>query len=152
MRKDFQEGYDVDFFAMDQNQYLIHFASGGSRIPESIYGSDKFQEMVFVFCEKLPIISDVVVNSQIDAIKKFDSETKRHLYLSSFINMASRGLYSFDNCFPGKSISLQYNLVASPKIPLMKSDVPSEILKDLYRLSVDIIECTLIDFKEIVKE
>lgn len=101
------------------------------------------------FIENIPATGAGLVSSKIDLIKNFNSIKHKNSYVRSFVQMADRGLYSFDNRDPGISASLKYHLVAYPAVPLKHQTLPAEIGKNLVRLPVKIDELYVLDFEEI---
>ena len=143
MRGEFyQEGYDADFFAIDLTGKLVHFASGGNRIPKEIYMSGAWDGMMKAFFEKCT----TVINPDLDSSKSLSSLSNKNFYLNSFLGMASRGLYSFDNSEPGKSTSFKYHLVACPITALTQKDMPSESGEKLVKLPINLNRIHVLDF------
>ena len=131
-----QETLDIDWFFTDGNE-IAFVASGGGRLP--FYVSNKSMEEIESIAEHfkdLPIISEVVINPDID--KFITRGTNKREYLSYFVEIAEKGLFSFDKSISNSFSDLNYHLVAKPITPLKFDELPLEIANGVARVSIDL--------------
>src|SRR5688572_28385664 len=130
--REMQETLDIDWFLVDSKGIIAHFASGGGKLPKSVASSKNDNEILKFFFENLPdISSDVKINPKLNSIKKFASEESKTRYLKYFVDIARKGIYSFDNSHPGNFLSSGYHLVASPLKTLHIEELPREVIDKL---------------------
>lgn len=115
---------DLDWFAVDQNGNLAHFASGGSGfVPNDIKSSltdvGLFADYVFDLNET----SDTILISE--NIPNFDSSEKADRYVETFLRMAAKGFYSYD-VLELTGHDKGYSLIAKPKSPVVIDDIPNQ--------------------------
>lgn len=67
-------------------------------------------------------------------LPNFDTDTKRDQYISSFIDAAAKGLFSYNINFNDGS----YFLIVKPVTPLLLSELPENIRSNLSDLPKDI--------------
>jgi hypothetical protein len=72
-------------------------------------------------------------------------------YFADFIYMAKKGLFAFDKIRINNFSDLKYQLIVTPKQPLMVSELPDEILSILMqtKLENDLQNANIIDILEI---
>ena len=123
-----EETTDLDWFAIDQQGFIGHFTTGGAgALPRSVASSKEDLESVCKYFRSLPLNATVPLASQkAMAVLATKNDQAREKYLRDFLQMASRGLYSFDYQPTGKRPS-PYFLVARPEQPLHFNDIPPEI-------------------------
>ncbi|UOP04471.1 hypothetical protein [Conchiformibius kuhniae] len=101
---------DLDWYARD-GQKIAHFASGGTDLlPKSVVNDRLGWEEICTYFdeqESNPIEIEVCE----DNLPYFNNEQEKSRYLSSFIVMAHKGLYSHDIDFKENN----YKLIAYPK-------------------------------------
>jgi len=115
---------DIDWFFTDQKN-IGFVASGGGKLPLSISNASENIQMLASYFRTLPDISEVEINPLLEEIMG-DGEVDAD-YLSDFIYMATKGLYSFDKTFVGEYSDDRYHLVAKPVTALKLSDLPLHI-------------------------
>jgi hypothetical protein len=123
-----EETTDLDWFGLDQQGSIGHFTTGGfGALPRSVASSKEDLESIYEYFRRLPLNATVpVVNPRAMAVLATKDDKAREKYLQDFLQMASRGLYSFNYKPTGKRPS-PYFLVAKPENPLHINDVPGEI-------------------------
>lgn len=133
---EFLEVYDLDWFAVDQNGFLGHFATGVfGGVPESILESkEELQEIEDYFRNQAPKTKGYTFHPKWSANAGVDPKDSRavNLYLNDFKLMASCGLYSYDAYEAGPRPS-SYFLVASPDLPLSIDELPGNIRQIIER-------------------
>lgn len=129
MNDDFIESNDLDWFASFSDNCLAHFTSGGTNlVPEKIKSSLESYEIVYDY------FADLKGNYEFEIIEEnlphFDNDTKRNQYISSFIDAAAKGLFSYNINFNDGS----YFLIAKPLTPLLLNELPENISNKLSKL------------------
>ena len=124
MDDDFLE-YDLDWFLSSQEGYLAHFATAGQGpIPERIKSSVEDFNFILDYIYSLEPLSEVyVIEGNLPA---FSNDNQRSSYLRSFIEMSSKGLFSYDYEQGG------YKLISKPKTPLKYEKLPNEVKGVIY--------------------
>lgn len=98
---------DIDWFAVDQNGVLCHFATAGrGHVPREVARSMENWEAANECVDALPSIFDVLVVEA--GLPAFKSEKQRQGFIAMHVEMARKGLHSHDACDDG------YVLVARP--------------------------------------
>ena len=147
-----QEATDFDWFAADERGFIGHFTTAGFKLlPKSVSESAVALKKVTNYFKQLtPTGIGYHVSGDLDKqTGPFESEGKRAQYLSSFSEMAARGLYSFDidtYVRPG----LAYFLVAAPVQPVRLDSVPMDVRAIVERTRLKGIrlgETSLIDYE-----
>ncbi|MDH2553462.1 MAG: hypothetical protein E6099_17215 [Enterobacter sp.] len=117
--------YDLDWFLSSQEGYLAHFATADQGpIPERIKSSVEDYNFIFDYIYSLEPLSEVyVIEGNLPA---FSNDNKRSSYLRSFVEMSSKGLFSYDYEQGG------YKLISKPKTPLKYEILPNEVKGVIY--------------------
>ena len=117
--------YDLDWFLSSQEGYLAHFATAGQGpIPERIKSSVEDYNFIFDYIYALEPLSEVyVIEGNLPA---FSNDNQRSSYLRSFVEMSSKGLFSYDYEQGG------YKLISKPKTPLKYEKLPNEVKGVIY--------------------
>lgn len=147
-----QEVYDFDWFAVDTDGHLIHFASGGGKLPNSVSASREDLEQLNAYFLSSSIISAPArINPNLAQTVKNISDI--HRYTESSIEYSQRGLFSFSKTeltHPHSNNS--YHLVAYPEKPLSLAELPDTIaalasrtilpfsVRDVFKIDADAIE------------
>lgn len=119
---------DFDWFCVDADGHVGHFASAGfKQLPPSVAESAEDLALVNGFFTELSSIADA---HELDELLTLEHRTER--YLSSFVAMADRGIFSFDIDSYLKP-ETSYFRVAIPKHPLCFADLPARVQKVLGR-------------------
>ncbi|SHH57547.1 hypothetical protein SAMN04488109_4438 [Chryseolinea serpens] len=121
---------DLDWFFIDIEGRIAHAASGGGKLPVSISQNYPY-DFLLTFFKSLPSLGDPEVNPRLEKYVTFRNDKERKQYLASFIQMAQRGLYSFDKSDVTRTLDGRYHLVASPKIKLSIAMLPPEVASQL---------------------
>ncbi|WP_375752348.1 hypothetical protein [Enterobacter roggenkampii] len=124
MDDDFLE-YDLDWFLSSQEGYLAHFATAGQGpIPVRIKSSVEDFNFILDYIYSLEPLSEVyVIEGNLPA---FSNENQRSCYLRSFVEMSSKGFFSYDYGQHG------YKLISKPKTPLKYEKLPNEVKGVIY--------------------
>lgn len=129
-----QEVIDIDWYALDDEGVIMHFASGGGELPQTVSGYKEDTDKLAEFFRSLPINEiKVFINPQIDKIVEFNSNKERERYLQDFISMSKRGLYSYDKTIPSNFSHKEYHLVSYPEKLLLLDSIPKDIRNVLNR-------------------
>lgn len=118
-----QETLDIDWF-FTNNEDIGFVASGGGKLPASVAKSADNNEFIRSYFASLSTSSNIVINPNLNNII---SSVVDERYLADFINMAEKGLFTFDRSVFSSFSNSKYHLVAKPTIPLKFADLPSEI-------------------------
>lgn len=142
----YQETHDIDWFFLS-NQRIIHCASNGQILPEGFDDSsylDRCKELIsilpYLYSEEQIEYNDTYIQSfALPAIQqtlaflppeslaereeevRIDESTLRQTYLSTFTDMARKGLWSYDH--PNGINDGEYILVAKPKNLKVREDI-----------------------------
>jgi hypothetical protein len=128
-----EEIQDLDWFALDEEGTIGHFATGGcGALPRSIASSREDLQKVTLYFRNHTAIASPVVSHSIDSyISLKDNESKAR-YLRDFLKMSSQGLFSFD-CMRARKRPTGYFQVARPSVALYATALPLEIRQILER-------------------
>lgn len=118
---------DIDWFFTNSDE-IGFAASGGGQLPRSVAKSAENLELLALYFKNLPEKYGVIINPSLDKIIT-DGVDER--YLKSFVQMAKKGLFSFDRTVLNSFTDPNYHLVAKPVSPLKTDELPSEIVKIL---------------------
>jgi hypothetical protein len=124
-----QEIYDFEWFALDKEGLVGHFATGGcGAMPTSVASSrENLRKVTDFFRNMCSAKSSTQVSQELDEhVDLKNSAAAREVYLRSYVEMASRGLFSYD-CMRSPKRPTGYFLVAKPLTPLQVSSLPHEI-------------------------
>lgn len=134
-----EDGLDIDWFALDQQDNVLHFASGGGGVPKTIKEGAADNEYLRSFLIGLPKLNDGIKLSQdLSKFVAFKSEESRNAYLNDFLLMASVGLFSFDKSFLGQPSDNRYHLVCIPAKRLSFESLPPDVRNILKRTRIAI--------------
>lgn len=124
-----QNSYDFDWFAVDSEGYLAHFASGGCSLPKSI--GEFFDSIsIMMLAEDVQSINDsseFVINPELTNLKELNDENSLKNYVRTFVAYARKGLYSYDTAQPARLHNKEYHLIASPVNRLNINALPQSI-------------------------
>jgi hypothetical protein len=135
-----QEDSDIDWFAVDQHGYIIHFASGGGRLPESVASSEEnLLELHRYFLELAEKASAASVQLAPDANRGGNYQGQ--------LRYAQRGLFSFYKASLRDLADPYYLLFARPAQPLTIQEIPAPLARLLSRtqLPASILDKTRVD-------
>ncbi|MFD2786549.1 hypothetical protein [Hymenobacter rubripertinctus] len=118
-----QEISDIDWFAADKDGRILHLASAGGVLPESVAASQQNLLLLHQYFLELPEAGTAIM-----AI-----EPKSGIRYDSFLRYARRGLYSFDKVDLHNRLDSRYQLVARPAVPLLLTELPPELAQLLHR-------------------
>jgi|SRR6516164_7834135 hypothetical protein len=129
-----EETLDLDWFAVDGQGEIGHFATGGKGfLPPSVKASKENQSKLNAFFRKLTKNGEAIESPILASHVQFQTEAEANRYLEDYSYMAGRGLYSFD-CFIARRRPTSYFLVARPSDPLTLEDLPKDI-REVVRLT-----------------
>ena len=146
---DEQNYKDLDWYCVDKEGRVGHFASAGYKlIPPSVAESAEDLNLLDEFFSSLPAAPHA---HELDAHLTEQQRSER--YLHSFVEMADRGLFSFDiETYPTPETC--YFRVAIPKEPLRFTELPKRIRDVLGRTSLKnsaLQQSTTIPYTETLK-
>lgn len=132
--EEMQCSIDIDWFAIDSEGVIVHFASGGGKLPESVALHKEDTEMVSKFFRSLrEVDSEVNISPKLPTYISFSSREEESRYLQDFCSMSKRGMFSFDKSSPGDFENINYHLVSYPKDILKLERLPEEIASIVQR-------------------
>jgi hypothetical protein len=147
-----QEVYDFDWFAVDTGGYLVHFASGGGNLPNTVAASREDLEELHEYFLALPIIS-ASVHINLNLAQTVKNIPDMHWYTESSIEYAQRGIFSFNKTdLTHPRTNNYYHLVAYPENALSLTELPATIatlvsrtilpfsVRGAFEIDADIIE------------
>jgi|GEM_PF-729909 len=115
---------DWDWYAVDPHGHIGNFATAGLReLPASVKRSREDALKLIDFFDGQLISSQYDVDSNSKVQHEIATASHKEWFLRSFVSAASRGLYSYDTDMR----DAQYYRVATPRTPLLVSDLPVEI-------------------------
>jgi hypothetical protein len=134
--------WDLDWYAVFNNNYLAHFTSGGTcAVPKKIRKSKINYDKLFDFFDNLDNHCKVdVIESHLPDFTKpgeslfKDIEESKKACLRSYVEAASKGLFSYDIDFETNT----YFLVARPTTPLTLLELPMDVRHIVYKLPATI--------------
>lgn len=148
-----QASSDFDWYAVDPQEIIVHFASGGGEIPSSVSVSKSNLEKMAHFVRSLPeFVSNFEINPGLENIIAFKSEQEKARYTQDFISMSQRGLYSFDKDDPGDFSNKGYHLVAKPGQLLRLASLPDEIamILKMTRIKIPVVDIEKLSLDQII--
>jgi hypothetical protein len=110
-----QEQYsrDIDYYIFNLELGLLHFASAGGRLPKIIESNDLINEELNQNIQQLPAELPHEVNPNLSEILGLNID-QLESYIVDFVNMAKKGLISYDKTYINNSEDQTYHLVAWP--------------------------------------
>ncbi|KUG06744.1 hypothetical protein [Solirubrum puertoriconensis] len=127
-----QEHADIDWFAVDSEGHVVHVASGGGVLPESVAASEEDLLQLHQYFLTLPETeAAALVQPEANA-----AQSGRNA--EGFVRYARRGLYSFDKTNLHEHRDTQYHLVARPAQPLRLAELPGPIAALLLRTQLPV--------------
>ncbi|MCB2407454.1 hypothetical protein [Hymenobacter lucidus] len=121
-----QEDADIDWFAVDAAGYILHVASGGGILPESVAAS---QEVLLELHQYFLTLPDTTAAEAAEVEEGADEAGS----YQSFARYARRGLFSFEKTRLHERADTRYHLVARPVVPLLVSQLPRKLAQLLGR-------------------
>ncbi|HTE01618.1 MAG TPA: hypothetical protein VK668_20160 [Mucilaginibacter sp.] len=120
-----QETSDIEWFFICGEE-IGFVESGGGKLPNSI-SIKSMEEIILLatYFRNLPAKSDVVINRDLKRLLTPGTAIKE--YLTYFVELAEKGIYSFDKTVSNRFADTNYHLVAKPTNPLKVSELPLEI-------------------------
>ncbi len=123
---------DIDFFILDKDQNIFHFASAGTLLPDIIVQNYKENNRIQSEMLKNEELFQVEIIPNLEDFIQFESIQMREIYLRDFIFYAQRGCYSYDKTYITDFNDPRYHLVASPiKDSKYKDILHSELFENL---------------------
>lgn len=127
-----QLALDIDWFFTDKLE-IGFIASAGGKLPDTIAKLGNGNQILSSYFRNLPDISEVIVNPRLSQILQ---TSINDVYLSDFVDMAKKGLYSFDKTKLNDFLDTSYHLVAKPINSLSIRDLPQDILDSLLKTQI----------------
>jgi hypothetical protein len=148
---------DYDWFAIDDEGVVGHFATGGCGImPRSVAASaDDLMTITDFFQKEAVAGTSTRLSPTLGLHVAFKTSAEEERYLQSFLKMASRGLFSF-NAVNSVIRPVGYFRVIDPVVPLPLSSLPMRIriilertrLKEVSFRTADVIQVETIRWAE----
>ena len=113
---------DIDWFATDAAGHIVHVASGGGRLPESVAAS---QEALLALHQHFLTRPETGAAQVAEGANAADA--------SGAARYARRGLFSFAKTDLHAPTDAQYRLVARPAVPLTVAELPPALAQLLRR-------------------
>ncbi|MCP2028734.1 hypothetical protein L1276_003905 [Flavobacterium sp. HSC-32F16] len=108
---------DIDIFLKIHDCFIIHIASAGAILPTELAALDQLlirnKSIVYDFDS----VFEVQINPNLQQLLKFKNAQEKDRYLTDFIRIAKKGIFSFDKTIVEDSTDPFYHLVAWPKSP-----------------------------------
>ena len=144
MEMTFDQLYDYDWFAISTDGYIAHFATGGTgAIPDKLHRNpDLIQQIKVSLIASLSPSSDYIINPNLESYRPKELLGGIDVYLSSYIQMASLGLFSFDT-LQDDDMPSSYYLVAEPRTPIHIQQLPhsvQEMLAEFHLASLNLAD------------
>lgn len=119
---------DYDWFAVDDEGLIGHFATGGrGAMPLSVTASaEDLKTITDFFRTEVVAETSIRLSPALTLHKVFRSDSQEKRYLEWFLQMASRGLFSFD-VLPAAVRPVGYFRVVDPVVPLNIVLLPEQI-------------------------
>jgi hypothetical protein len=109
-----QYSRDIDYYVFHRKLGLLHFASAGGRLPRIIESNDELMTAIHGEVIESPNRFEYELNPNLQRILNIESDQVES-YSREFIEMAKRGLLSFDRTYINDPEDQTYHLVAWPK-------------------------------------
>lgn len=123
-----QGSLDLDWFALDEQDYVVFFTSGGGELPKSILRDKESNELLRRFFRELPEITiNVGINHHLYNMVELTTLKESRLYLSDSIKMSRKGLVCFDISPTENGYRYHYHRVCTPENLLKIDQVPEDI-------------------------
>lgn len=123
-----QEDADIDWFATDSNGHIVHVASGGGILPESVAASQEVLLELHQYFLTLPETDSAVAAGVAEGTDEGSYQ--------GFARYARRGLFSFAKTRLHERADTRYYVVARPLQPLTVNQLPQHIATLLRRTQV----------------
>ncbi|QIX60750.1 hypothetical protein HER32_05995 [Hymenobacter sp. BT18] len=115
-----QEDADIDYFATDAAGHVLHVASGGGVLPESVAASQEDLLLLHQYFLTLPERGEA-------------KAVEPGLQGNGPVRYARRGLFSFNKVRLHERDDAQYYIVARPTRPLTVAELPPPLAELLLR-------------------
>jgi hypothetical protein len=131
-----EETLDLDWFSVDAEGAIAHFASGGRGfLPMSVKASKEDLDLTAYF-RAAPKNGHAVASPRLSSQKQFESDAQKAKYLADYAQMGERGFFSFD-CIVGPRRPTGYFLVVQPSLPLRLEDLPLRVREIMRRCAFE---------------
>ncbi|MBW7982678.1 hypothetical protein [Enterobacillus tribolii] len=139
MDDEFLESNDLDWFSSYKDGLLAHFATGGGcEMPEEVRRFIDNYEIIYDYFHSLGVSTDIEIIEE--NLPLFLTQEQRERYLQSFINIACKGICSYDI----RRDDSCYKLIAKPKVCLRYDQLPEEVRKIIYILPKEIMSGSVV--------
>lgn len=129
-----QCAFDIDWFAIDDNGNIAHFASCCSAIPPSVAASKEDNELLFQYFKSLPDIAEnIAVRKDIEKLLGTNAAGAMKSYLADFMGWARKGLLAYDTKHVGVFSNTEYDLITQPDVLVNATHIPPQALIILKR-------------------
>ena len=120
-REDFY-GLTFHWYAVDADELIAKFISGFGVIPKNVFADRLLYEKVDNYFENLPANKKYILSPFAKIVQQQSRESDNSVWYE-----AMKGLYIYDE----KDYGHDYDLLSSPKSPIIFSQQPNEIRKFL---------------------
>ena len=129
-----QHSRDLDIFLSDRSK-LIHIASAGGSLPKTVLDSDVYNDNILTSLSQIDSNLSFEVDINPNLVEILDlNENEIENYIKSFVEMASKGFYSYDKTRICNFEDQTFHLVAKPSSPTNPN-----ILFENYELNENLI-------------
>ncbi len=126
---------DLDWFAVDKDGFIAHFATAGGSLPASVADHKENHERIIKYFRLIPATRRIgKPDTEFGLHVVLDDAQARSRYLEDFRSMGMRGLYSYDAA--PLTNGHVFVRIYSPEAPLRRSELPPEIAMILSRTSI----------------
>ena len=136
---------DIDYFVLDGNSNMFHFASAGTLLPEIIIQNYKENRKIHSSILATKELYDIEINPNLDNIIQFENNVMRELYLKDFIFYAQRGCYSYDKTYITDFNDPRYHLVVSPINTKKNNNMKNKLLFEELSINIKLDKTNTID-------
>ncbi|WP_125719601.1 hypothetical protein [Flavobacterium ustbae] len=109
-----QYSRDIDYYIYNVTLGLLHFASAGGRLPRVIEANDIANEQLHENISQLPSDFKYITNPNLSEILGLN-QLQLESYLTDFVEIAKKGICSFDKTNINNPEDQTYHLVAWPE-------------------------------------
>ncbi len=136
--RDYPEIYDIDWYLVSKERYLIHFSSSGGQIPKLVLDNYECLYHLRVYFDKLPEITTGILNPLLNESRNFLSKNDYKNYVKYYMQLTCKGFYTFDKTIDNVPINTEYHLVSYPQKPIQIDLLPDDIKEILLKFQLGI--------------
>ncbi|MDR2643694.1 MAG: hypothetical protein LBC74_12970 [Planctomycetaceae bacterium] len=150
-------GLDLGWWAIDAQNHIGFFTSGGDAPVSSKLTITGHKQMWNYFFKESPVISKVIESKGWQILSNFDNccngytpdksislEERISYFLSEYLIMGTKGVFGF-SASPGFTNYSTYYRITIPENPLLFNNLPSDIQSSLHNIKI------FCDFSEVTE-